>query len=102
MKRKLTAMALIGALVIVSGCSNGSSSEDSTTTLPGAPTSTTAPQLLDDQSIGDVLFAGLVLELGDFDVALTEGLITPNDVVTAAEAINDDTMERIVDGQSGK
>lgn len=91
MKRNSVLSALVLGACVLAGC-GGDDASPSTTTLPASTTTTTVAIQGSDEG---VVVAGLLLELGDIDLALAEGLVTPDEVDQAVRVIEDGTMEEI-------
>jgi hypothetical protein len=83
-------------LVLLAGCGSSDSSDTSSTST--AVTSTTLDPSLPLSN--RVVLAGLLLEIGDVDSAVAAGLITPDDVEAAVEAISTGTMATYLQSQS--
>jgi hypothetical protein len=83
-------------LVLLAGC--GSSDGTDTSSTSTAVTSTTLDPSLPLSN--RVVLAGLLLEIGDVDSAVAAGLITPDDVEAAVEAIGAGTMATYLQSRS--
>ena len=89
------AVAAVCALTLAA-CGNDDAGDSTSTTVPASSDTTTAPSdvVVDPER---VLLAATILEIGDIDAALAEGLVTPDDVDEAIEAVDDGTIDEWVE-----
>lgn len=89
------AVAAVCALTLAA-CGNDDTGNSTTTTVPASSDTTTVPSdvVVDPER---VLLAATILEIGDIDVALAEGLVTPDDVDEAIEAVDNGTIDEWVE-----
>ncbi len=83
-------------VLTLAACGNDDAGNTTTTTVPASSDTTTAPSdvVVDPER---VLLAATILEIGDIDAALAEGLVTPDDVDEAIEAVDNGTIDEWVE-----
>lgn len=98
MHRKIAALTLAGVLVLAA-CGDGDSSSD--TSVPAESTTSTiaSTELVDADN---VLLAVALFEVGDIDAALAEGLVNPDEVDAAAQAVDDGTLDGWIELADGR
>lgn len=97
MRRHTLKIAVVVACTLaLAACGDDDGRDGTSTTVPASSDTTTAPsdRVVDPER---VLLAATILEFGDIDAALAEGLVTPDDVDEAIEAVDDGTIEEWVD-----
>lgn len=97
---KLVSLALV-AVFALAACGDGGSSEDTLVTLPDESTTTSVAS---DAAVDadNVLLAVALLEAGDVDAAIAAGVVNPDEVEAAAEAVSDGTLDVWVERADGR
>lgn len=87
--KRCTSIVLAGlSLIALAACSDGTSDSGGTETTTAVST-TVADAALDPER---VLLAASLIALGDIDRAVAQGLVTPDEVDAAADALENGTL----------
>ena len=99
-RRNLAALVVACGLTLVA-CGSDQSSDDTSVSVPDdATTTTVAPN--DTVDADNVLLAVALLEIGDIDAALAEGLVNPDEVDAASQAFDDGTLDGWIELADGR
>lgn len=91
---KLAKPALfVGAIVILAGALSGCAPEAKPVVTPSATHDILTRELPSDVSAKGVILAAVLLSTADIQAAIESGLVTPAEVATAKQALDDGTLD---------
>lgn len=95
----------LAALVVVCGlalaaCSSDQSSDNTSVSIPDDTTTTVVPD--DTVDADNVLLAVALLEIGDVDAAIADGIVNPDEVDAAALSVAEGTLDGWINLADGR